>query len=227
MYKLCRHIRTSGGRCRAAALANESYCYYHLTQRRLSITLDLPPLEDRHSIQVAVSRVLTSLAAGLLDRRDAGMYLYGIQIASSNLASERGCLTPYEPVRRAVLTRKGDEVAEAKTIFEEQDLSGHKNGCTCEDCIYTETDDPHHPECRCGECHCFTVEEEPTASNPEPIPAESAPFTLHATAEASCRQSEPKEKNPCHRLGRHERQVPHPFGTKGWQSNTLPNRCHP
>ena len=97
MYKLCRHIRTSGGRCRAAALANESYCYYHLTQRRLSITLELPPLEDRHSIQIAVSRVLTSLAAGLIDRRDAGMYLYGIQIASSNLAPEHGCLTPPRP----------------------------------------------------------------------------------------------------------------------------------
>lgn len=161
MYKLCRHIRTSGGRCRSAALANESYCYYHLTQRRLSITLELPPLEDRHSIQVAVSRVLTSLAAGLIDRRDAGMYLYGIQIASSNLAPEHGCLTPCDPVRRAVLTQNGDEVAEVKTIFEEQDLSGHKKDCTCADCIHTETDDPHHPDCRCGECHCFTDEEEP------------------------------------------------------------------
>jgi hypothetical protein len=57
MYKVCRHIRTSGGRCRAAALHHENFCFYHLAQRRHSITLDLPPLEDRSSIQIAATNL--------------------------------------------------------------------------------------------------------------------------------------------------------------------------
>lgn len=34
MYQLCRHVRISGYRCRAAALHNKHFCYYHLTQRQ-------------------------------------------------------------------------------------------------------------------------------------------------------------------------------------------------
>lgn len=46
--------------------------------------LDLPPLEDRHSIQVALSLVITALAEGRIDPKRAAMLFYGLQVASSN-----------------------------------------------------------------------------------------------------------------------------------------------
>lgn len=48
------------------------------------LQLDLPPLEDRHSIQVALSMVITALAEGRIDPKRAAMLFYGLQVASAN-----------------------------------------------------------------------------------------------------------------------------------------------
>jgi hypothetical protein len=49
-----------------------------------ALHLDLPPLEDRHSIQVALSMVILALAGGRIDPKLAAMLFYGLQVASSN-----------------------------------------------------------------------------------------------------------------------------------------------
>ena len=49
-----------------------------------SVQLDFPPLEDRNSIQLALSMLITALAQDRLDPRRAAMILYGLQIASAN-----------------------------------------------------------------------------------------------------------------------------------------------
>jgi len=162
VYKLCRHVRTSGNRCRSAALPSQHFCHYHATQRQAlpeKAPLQFPPLEDRFAIQVAIGRILAALASGAIDRKDAGLYLYGVQIASSNLPRETGVISPLDPVRRVVLTRQNQQVAEAETVLEERDTRGHKKDCQCSTCYSSETDEPHHPDCRCGECHYFAAEE--------------------------------------------------------------------
>ncbi|MGC1299930.1 MAG: hypothetical protein WA869_33310, partial [Alloacidobacterium sp.] len=137
MYKRCRHIRTSGSRCRCAALPNQHFCHYHLTQRKsatnaaqdglpVAASLELPPIEDHFSVQVAIGRVLSALASGSLDPRHAGFFLYGVQIAASNLPRDTGVLSPPGSFCRVVLTRQNEQVAEAETIFEEEDTKGHK-----------------------------------------------------------------------------------------------------
>jgi len=46
--------------------------------------LDLPPLEDRHSIQMALSLIITALAQNRVDPKLATLLFYGLQVASSN-----------------------------------------------------------------------------------------------------------------------------------------------
>ncbi len=46
--------------------------------------LDLPPLEDRHSIQVALSLVITALTQNRIDPKLAALLFYGLQVASTN-----------------------------------------------------------------------------------------------------------------------------------------------
>jgi hypothetical protein len=46
--------------------------------------LDLPPLEDRHSIQLALSLLITALAQDRIDPKRAALLFYGLQVASSN-----------------------------------------------------------------------------------------------------------------------------------------------
>lgn len=180
MYKVCRHIRTGGGRCRSAALLNQNFCHYHAIQRKTSETasLEFPPLDDRFAVQVAVGRILAALASGAIDRQDARMFLYGIQIAASNLPRETGVLAPWGTERRVVLTPQNEQVAVAETIFEEEDLAtikNHKKNCECADCTYDETDDPHHFNCACGDCATFApaqnVKEEKSESAAAEAPA--------------------------------------------------------
>jgi hypothetical protein len=48
------------------------------------LQLDFPPLEDRHSIQLALSMLITALAQDRIDPRRGALLFYGLQIASSN-----------------------------------------------------------------------------------------------------------------------------------------------
>jgi hypothetical protein len=108
---ICRHIRTNGLQCRAPQLHRTPYCYFHarLHQRHAPYRnpvagaapapLHLGPLEDRESIQVALSVVLNALAAHQLDRRHATALLYGLQLASNNAARLDLAPSPTQVVR--------------------------------------------------------------------------------------------------------------------------------
>ena len=97
-YELCRHIRANGKRCHAAALTNETWCFFHtrlhfrhraVRSAKAAATptpLILPPIEDRESIQVAASIIAGALATGHLDDKRATSILRALQLASRNLS---------------------------------------------------------------------------------------------------------------------------------------------
>lgn len=136
-YALCRHIKTNGLRCKSPSLAESAYCYFHsrLHQRHASFRytpqtrgylipgqhIELAPLEDRESVQVALSVVINALATGQLDSRRATALLYGLQLASTN--SARLNLTPYssDVVRSAESTPEGLDIAEPALMLETDD----------------------------------------------------------------------------------------------------------
>ncbi|HEY6377213.1 MAG TPA: hypothetical protein VIX90_16955 [Edaphobacter sp.] len=93
----CRHIFTEGRRCGSPSLRHEDFCYYHHTARRPApdprlrqnsddrYAFDLPLPEDRAAIQLAIGHILLRIAHNQIDSKRAGLLLYGLQIASSNL----------------------------------------------------------------------------------------------------------------------------------------------
>ena len=80
----CRHLKVSGARCGSPALRGRDYCHFH-QQYRDCHALDLPFIEDAHSIQLAIMQVLRALSTGLAGYKDAALMLYGLQTASANL----------------------------------------------------------------------------------------------------------------------------------------------
>ena len=126
-FDLCRHIRTNGTRCGSPALRDKDYCFFHsrLAQHHTGFRhtaetrgylipgqhIQLNPLEDRDSIQVALSVVINALATGQLDIKRATAILYGLQLASNNAV--RLDLDPYplDVVRTAEQTPDGQELA--------------------------------------------------------------------------------------------------------------------
>ena len=136
-YELCRHIKTNGLQCKGAALAGGIWCYFHhrLHQRHSAFRptqatrgylipgqhIELAALEDRESVQVALSVVINALATGQLDIKRATALLYGLQLASNNA---RGLHTePYvaNTVRTIEPSPDGLDLAEPGAVCEVED----------------------------------------------------------------------------------------------------------
>ncbi len=72
---------TPDGLCQSPAMAKP----FDDHAAALLHALDLPLLEDAFAIQVAITNVMRALATQQIDHRSAGLLLYALQIASSNL----------------------------------------------------------------------------------------------------------------------------------------------
>lgn len=98
MIRHCEHVKTNGHFCGSPAMRDRNYCFFHIIDigRRLRLeryaahglqapAIELPLLEDAASIQLALMQVTEALLKGTLDRKTAGLVLYSLQTASSNL----------------------------------------------------------------------------------------------------------------------------------------------
>ena len=136
----CRHIRANGHRCRALAMQDTAFCWFHQNARKRAKrewgeALTLPTLEDAESVQLALGEVLTRLADGRMETRSAGVLLYGLQIASTNL-------------RNTQLHRStSDLVTQTDTNLEEGELAPVQASNT----YYLEGEEPEEDEDDDGE----------------------------------------------------------------------------
>jgi hypothetical protein len=138
-YELCRHIKTNGLQCKAAALAGGIWCYFHhrLHQRHAAFRptqatraylipgqhIELTALEDRESVQVSLSVVINALATGQLDIKRATALLYGLQLASNNargLYTEPGAANT---VRTIEPSPEGLDLAQPGAVCEVEDAA--------------------------------------------------------------------------------------------------------
>ena len=102
----CQHIKVNGTQCGSPALRRNRFCYFHKRHhdervelnagrqksaraRRRTIAIDLPVFEDANSIQVSLMQITRLLIAGDMDAKTAGLILYALQTASSNLGRTR------------------------------------------------------------------------------------------------------------------------------------------
>jgi hypothetical protein len=93
----CRHVRTKGTQCGSPALKGKELCFYHEQNqpRAVELYMDgerysdgsivLPVFEDAHAIQTVIRQVVQLMLTRRIERKDAGLLLYALQIASGNL----------------------------------------------------------------------------------------------------------------------------------------------
>jgi hypothetical protein len=82
----CEKVREDGTICGCPQMKGYRYCYAH--ERMLEMRsgrLELPALEDANSIQMAIMRVQKALIDDEISEKKAGLLLYSLQMASSNL----------------------------------------------------------------------------------------------------------------------------------------------
>ena len=138
MYRLCRHIKSNGLRCKSPALADTYFCYFHSKLHSLgaepadkSGPLRLPIPEGHAAIQLSIARICDALITGRIDPKRAGQLLYATQIAGQHL-NPLGFLERKEQVQTVTTTASGDELALEEYICEEDE--------NCDQC-------PHFHEC--------------------------------------------------------------------------------
>jgi hypothetical protein len=142
---ICRHIKTNGLQCHAPSLNEAPYCYFHtrLHQRHTAFRhtpatrgylipgrdIELTALEDRESVQIALSVVINALATGQIETKRATALLYGLQLASMNSANLQ--LKPYAPdvIRTIDSSPEGLDLAEPGTLVDitPDDLANYKD----------------------------------------------------------------------------------------------------
>ena len=141
MTLLCRHIMPNGARCHSPLLRGTSYCYFHTRLHRLAaeksptaeVPITIPVLEDRSAIQVALAQVLNGLVSSRLDPRRAGLFLYGLQIASQNVPRQRD-IVPRTAVPSLTHTSEGEELAPEECLdATPEDCANCSKRDSCED----------------------------------------------------------------------------------------------
>ena len=75
----------------------------------LDTPIDLPPLEDQLSIQLALMEVTQALAANEIDPKRAGLLLYALQVASANVKDMK--LPDFDMVRAVTHTEDDTPLA--------------------------------------------------------------------------------------------------------------------
>jgi len=95
----CTHIKTNGTQCGSPALRGRRFCFFHKNWQgqRIqlnakpadSLTFTLPVLEDADSVQVALMQVMRLILSGQLESKTAGLLLYALQTAATNLRNTK------------------------------------------------------------------------------------------------------------------------------------------
>jgi hypothetical protein len=144
-YMICRHIMPGGRKCDAPALRDMPYCFFHLKlhqklhNRRAEAKAEtattpvdaefiVPDIEDRISIQLAISEVIQALASNKITFQRAGRLFYGLQLAAQAVEHTRNEYTGYS-VRAVSTTENGDELGPEEFMCEDKD--------NCNKCPYS------------------------------------------------------------------------------------------
>ncbi|WP_260704960.1 hypothetical protein [Edaphobacter flagellatus] len=103
----CRHTKPDGARCGSPALRGSNLCHYHsevrgtpeqIRQRKARHhSFALPSPRSRAGLQDALGTIMHAIAGNEIDLRRAGLLLYALQIANSNLNEHQRTLPRNAP----------------------------------------------------------------------------------------------------------------------------------
>jgi len=129
-YPTCDHLKEDGVYCDSPALRGQNFCYFHFKARarRLQAAsarlkgqtcrIQLPVLEDMHAVQASLMQVLDALADDRIDHKRAGLMLYALQQAATNL----NCTPGWKGKREQVEPGQPLRALEAPDVAEQYDL---------------------------------------------------------------------------------------------------------
>src|SRR6476661_7703007 len=86
MAPRCQWVRQDGTACRSPQMKQHIYCFAHMQMAEArELMLKLPPPEDANAIQVGLMRIQKALIEDTISMKKAGLLLYSMQLAMTNV----------------------------------------------------------------------------------------------------------------------------------------------
>ncbi len=118
MAPRCQWVRQDGTSCRSPQMKQHIYCFAHRQMMEArDLMLRLPPPEDANAIQVGIMRIQKSLIEDTISMKKAGLLLYSMQLALTN-------------VGQTTFGQAKDEEMVRETLDEDKALSEHQKPFT-------------------------------------------------------------------------------------------------
>jgi hypothetical protein len=126
MAPRCRWVRQDGTSCRSPQMKQHIYCFAHrqMAEAR-TLMLMLPAPEDANAIQVGLMRIQKALIEDTISAKKAGLLLYSMQLALTN-------------VGQTTFGKAKDEEMVRETVDEEEAFSENRKPLTTKDTKDTE-----------------------------------------------------------------------------------------
>src|SRR5579864_2515814 len=115
MAPRCQWVRQDGTSCRSPQMKRHIYCFAHMQMAEArDLMLRLPPPEDANAIQVGLMRIQKALIEDTISMKKAGLLLYSMQLAMTN-------------VGQTTFGQAKDEEMVRETVDEEEALSRQRS----------------------------------------------------------------------------------------------------
>jgi hypothetical protein len=119
MAPRCRWVRQDGTACRSPQMKQHIYCFAHMQMAEArTLLLLLPPPEDANAIQVGLMRIQKALIEDTISTKKAGLLLYSMQLALTNVGQ-----TTFGQAKDEEMVR--DTVDEEDALSEEARCNQH------------------------------------------------------------------------------------------------------
>jgi len=111
MAPRCQWVRQDGTSCGSPQMKQHIYCFAHMQMAEArALMLRLPPPEDANAIQIGIMRIQKAMLEGTISTKMAGLLLYSMQLALTN-------------VGRTTFGQAKDEEMVRETVDEEEAIS--------------------------------------------------------------------------------------------------------
>jgi hypothetical protein len=111
MAPRCQWVRQDGTSCGSPQMKQHIYCFAHIQMAEArALMLRLPPPEDANAIQIGLMRIQKAMLEGTISTKMAGLLLYSMQLALTN-------------VGRTTFGQAKDEEMVRETVDEEEAFS--------------------------------------------------------------------------------------------------------
>src|SRR5690349_10584589 len=125
MAPRCQWVRQDGTSCGSPQMKRHIYCFAHIQMAEArALMLRLPPPEDANAIQIGIMRIQKAMLEGTISTKMAGLLLYSMQLALTN-------------VGRTTFGQAKDEEMVRETVDEEEAISRQQSAFSKEQTLET------------------------------------------------------------------------------------------